>query len=226
MRAMILAAGRGERLRPLTDNTPKPLIEVGGKPLIEHHLERLAKAGFREIVINTGHLGEQLPAALGDGSRWGLAIRYSAEPPRALETGGGIFQALPMLGPAPFAVISGDTWMDFPVDRLRHVKCDYAHLVMVPNPPHHPQGDLALTGGRLRSEGAPRFTFSGAAVYHPRFFDGCESGRWRITGLLRKAADDHLVTGEVHLGAWFDAGTPERLQELREFLDGDGSTTR
>ena len=219
MRAMILAAGRGERLRPLTDETPKPLIEVGGKPLIEHQLERLARAGFREVVINTGHLGAQLPAALGDGQRWGVSIRYSEEPPQALETGGGIFQALPLLGPAPFAVISGDTWTDFPVDRLRHVKCDYAHLVMVPNPKHHPEGDLALSGGRLRTEGEPRFTFSGTAVYHPRFFEGCEAGRWRITNLLRRTADKHLVTGEVHGGAWFDAGTPERLQELRDYLD-------
>lgn len=218
MRAMILAAGRGERLRPLTDTTPKPLIEVGGKPLIEHHLERLALAGFRDMVINTGHLGEQIPAALGDGTRWGVSIRYSEEPPEALETGGGIFQALPLLGPAPFAVISGDTWSDFPVAQLRNVKCDYAHLVMVPNPPHHPEGDLALNGGRLRSHGAPRYTFSGIAVYHPRFFADANAGRWRITGLLRETADQQLVTGELHNGAWFDAGTPERLQALRDFL--------
>jgi len=218
MRAMILAAGRGARLRPLTDTVPKPLIEVGGKPLIEHHLDHLARTGFREVVINTGHLGEQLPAALGDGQRWGLGIQYSKEPPEPLETGGGIFQALPLLGPGPFAVISGDTWSDFPLGRLRHVKCDRAHLVMVPNPPHHPEGDLALVGGRLRTEGSPRLTFSGIAVYHPRFFEGCEAGRWRITNLLRQTADTHLVTGEVHRGAWFDAGTPERLAALRRAL--------
>lgn len=218
MRAMILAAGRGERLRPLTDTTPKPLIEAGGKPLIEHHLENLARAGFRDVVINTGHLGEQLPAALGEGARWGLSIRYSEEPPEALETGGGIFHALDLLGPGAFAVVSGDTWSDYPLGQLRHVKCDYAHLVMVPNPPHHPDGDLALAGGRLRTVGTPRYTFSGLAVYHPRFFEGCNPGRWRITGLLRKTADEKLVTGEVHRGRWFDSGTPERLQALRDFL--------
>lgn len=219
MRAMILAAGRGERLRPLTDQVPKPLVEAGGKPLIVHHLENLARAGFREVVVNTGHLGAQLPAALGSGDRWNLSLRYSEEPPEALETGGGIFQALPMLGPSPFAVISGDIWSDFHLARLRHVKCDHAHLVMVPNPAHHPEGDLALRGGRLRSTGEPRFTFSGIAVYHPRFFEGCEPGRWRITGLLRKTADEHLVTGEVHRGAWFDSGTPERLETLRNALE-------
>lgn len=219
MRAMILAAGRGERLRPLTDTTPKPLIEAGGKPLIEHHLENLARAGFREVVINTGHLGDQLPEALGDGERWGLTLRYSHERPEPLETGGGIFQALPLLGEAPFAVVSGDIWCDYPLDRLRHVKCDRAHLVMVPNPPHHPEGDLGLSGGRLRTTGEPRVTFSGIAVYHPRFFDGCEAGKWRITGLLRRTADEHLVTGELHEGAWFDSGTPERLAALRAAID-------
>lgn len=220
MRAMILAAGRGERLRPLTDRTPKPLIEAGGKAIIEHQLDKLARAGFRDVVINTGHLGEQLPARLGAGERWGLTIHYSEEPPEALETGGGMFQALPLLGPAPFAVLSGDTWSDFPLDRLRHVKCDTAHLVMVPNPPHHPAGDLALAGGRLRTEGAPRYTFSGMAVYHPRFFEGCEPGRWRITGLLRRRVDERVVTGEVYRGAWFDTGTRERLDALRAHLDG------
>lgn len=218
MRAMILAAGRGARLRPLTDHTPKPLLEAGGKPLIEHHLDNLANAGFREVVINTGHLGEQLPAALGDGERWGLRIRYSHERPEPLETGGGIYQALPLLGASPFAVISGDIWCDYPLDRLRHVKCDRAHLVMVPNPPHHPEGDLALQGGRLRSEGSPRFTFSGIAAYHPRFFAGSSPGKWRITALLKDTADQHLVTGEVHRGAWFDPGTPERLEALRVAL--------
>lgn len=218
MRAMILAAGRGERLRPLTDRTPKPLLEAGGKPLIEHHLEKLADAGFREIVINTGHLGTQLPAALGNGRRWGLNIHYSAEPPEALETGGGIFHALPLLGTAPFAVISGDIWCDFPLHTLRNVKCDFAHLVMVPNPLHHPEGDFALGHGRLRTRGEARCTFSGIAVYHPRLFEGCSAGRWRITGLLQQAADTRLLTGQLHTGAWFDSGTPERLAALRAYL--------
>lgn len=220
MRAMILAAGRGERLRPLTDTTPKPLLEAGGKPLIEYHLENLAQAGFREVAINTGHLGSMIPAALGDGSRWGLRISYSTEPPEALETGGGIFQALPLLGAAPFAVISGDIWCDFPLASLRTVKCDYAHLVMIPNPPHHPRGDFALNHARLRTEGEPRVTFSGIGVYHPRMFAGCEAGRWRITGLLRKTADLHLMTGELHTGAWHDTGTSERLEALRRTLRG------
>ena len=220
MRAMILAAGRGARLRPLTDTTPKPLIEVGGRPMIEYHLEGLSRAGFREVVINTGHLGEQLPAALGDGSRWDLNIHYSEEPPEALETGGGIYQALDLLGPAPFAVISGDTWCDFDLGSLRAVKCDFAHLVMVPNPEHHPDGDFAFRAGRLRTEGQNRLTFSGIAVYHPRLFEGCEAGRWRITGLLQRTADERLVTAEVHSGHWFDSGTPDRLERLRNHLGG------
>ncbi len=222
MRAMILAAGRGERLQPLTDTLPKPLIDVGGKPLIVYHLEGLAAAGFREVVINTGHLGDMLPAALGDGGRWGLSIRYSGEPPEGLETGGGIFNALPLLGEAPFAVISGDIWCDFPLARLRQVKCDRAHLVMVRNPPHHPEGDFVLRGGRLRTAGDPRVTFSGIAVYHPRLFEDSEPGRWRISGVLRHAADTFLATGELHDGRWFDSGTPERLAKLREALtEGD-----
>jgi MurNAc alpha-1-phosphate uridylyltransferase len=219
MRAMILAAGRGERLRPLTDHTPKPLLKVAGKPMIEYHLENLAKAGFASVVINTGHLGDQLPAALGDGRRWGLAIRYSEEPPEALETGGGIFNALPLLGSEPFAVLSGDTWCDFQLDALRNVKCDYAHLVMVPNPPHHTDGDFSLQHGRLRTTGPHRCTFSGIAVYHPRMFAGCQPGRWRITQLLRNTADTQLVTGQLHQGHWFDSGTPERLAALRTQLE-------
>lgn len=219
MRAMILAAGRGERLRPLTDKLPKPLVEVGGRALIDYHLENLARAGFREIVINTGHLAVQLQNVLGDGDRWGLHIHYSEEPPEALETGGGVFQALPLLGDSPFAVISGDTWCDYPLAALRAVKCDYAHLVMVPNPPHHPDGDFSLNHGRLRTGGEPRYTFSGVCVYHPRMFAGCEPGRWRITELLRRTADERLMTGELHRGRWFDSGTPERLAALREAIE-------
>lgn len=218
MRAMILAAGRGERLRPLTDTTPKPLIEAGGKPLIEYHLERLAGAGFREVIINTGHLAQQLPAQLGDGSHWGLNLHWSNEPPEALETGGGIFKALGLLGEAPFAVVSGDIWCDYDLGALRAVKCDAAHLIMVPNPPHHPQGDFGLRHGRLNNDGEPRYTFSGIAVYHPRLFAACQAGRWRITGLLQQAAQQQRATGELHRGAWFDSGTPERLEALRRHL--------
>lgn len=216
MRAMILAAGRGERLRPLTDRLPKPLVEVGGKPLIEYHIEALAAAGFREIVINQGHLGDLLPAALGDGRRWGIHILWSDEQPTALETGGGIFQALPQLGPGPFLVINGDLWTDFPVGRLRAVKCDWAHLVLVPNPTHNPSGDFALAGARVHETGAACLTFSGIAVYHPRLFDGCRPGKFSVVPLLRKAMRDHLVTGEVFRGNWNDIGTTERLAALRE----------
>jgi len=218
MRAMILAAGRGERLRPLTDTLPKPLVELGGKTLIEHHLEALAGAGFREVVINQGHLGDQLPAALGDGARWGVRVHWSDEQPEALETGGGIFKALPLLGKGPFLVVNGDVWTDYPLGRLRAVKCDWAHLVLVPNPTHNAVGDFALVGARVREGGEARFTFSGIGVYHPRLFEGCSPGKFSVVPLLRAAMRDHLVTGELYHGAWSDVGTAERLEELRRSL--------
>jgi MurNAc alpha-1-phosphate uridylyltransferase len=223
MRAMILAAGRGERLRPLTDSVPKPLVEVGGKPLVEHHLEALAAAGFREVVINQGHLGDLLPATLGDGGRWGLRIHWSDEQPAALETGGGIFKALPLLGKGPFLVVNGDTWTSYPFARLRAVKCDWAHLVLVPNPAHNPAGDFALQGARVREDGAPRHTFSGIGVYHPRLFADCRPGKFSIVPLLRAAMREHLVTGELFDGAWDDVGTVERLESLRESMGPPGS---
>ena len=218
MRAMILAAGRGERLRPLTDSVPKPLVELAGRPLIEYHLAALAQAGFREVVINQGHLGGQLAAALGDGGRWGINIHWSDEQPTALETGGGIFKALPLLGPGPFLVINGDVWTDYPFARLRAVKCDWAHLVMVPNPAHNPEGDFALLGARIREDGPARQTFSGIGVYHPRLFDGCSPGKFSVVPLLRTAMRDHLVTGELFTGTWDDIGTLERLETLRQSL--------
>lgn len=216
MRAMILAAGRGERLRPMTDKVPKPLIEVKGQSLITRHLAALANAGFREIVINLSHLGEQIEDAIGDGSRFGLNIEYSWEPEGALETGGGIFQALDKLGPAPFALINGDIVTDYPLKRLRAVKCDWAHLVLVPNPEHNPQGDFALEGARIRNTGDVMGTFSGIAVYHPRLFAACNAGRFSVVPMLRSASDEHLVTGEWHHGLWSDVGTPERLQALND----------
>ena len=218
MRAMILAAGRGERLRPLTDQVPKPLMPLGDKTVIEYHLESLAAAGFREVVINQGHLGDQLPAALGDGSRWGVHIHWSDEQPEALETGGGIFKALPMLGGGPFLVINGDVWTDYPLARLRAVKCDWAQLVMVPNPAHNPNGDFALLGARLSEEGAARLTFSGIGVYHPRLFESCSPGKFSVVPLLRTAMREHLVTGELFSGRWDDLGTAERLEALRRSL--------
>lgn len=222
MRAMILAAGRGERLRPLTDQVPKPLVEINGKPLIEYHLENLADAGFRNVVINQGHLGDQLPRALGNGSRWGITIHWSDEQPEALETGGGIFQALPHLGAAPFLVVNGDLWTSFPFTRLRAVKCDWAHLVLVPNPPHNPDGDFSLTGGRVRMRGENRLTFSGIGVYNPRLFDGCSAGKFSVVPLLQAAMEQHVVTGETHAGSWDDIGTLDRLEAVRQNCDQTG----
>jgi MurNAc alpha-1-phosphate uridylyltransferase len=216
MRAMILAAGRGERLRPLTDTTPKPLLEAGGRSLIEHHLAGLSAAGFREIVINLSHLGEQIRKRLGDGSVFGLNIHYSAEPPGALDTGGGIRQALPLLGEAPFAVINGDIYTDYPLARLRAIKCDHAHLVLVANPAHNPDGDFALQGGYVTPGASPRHTFSGISVYHPRFFQAASEGRFSVVPMLREAMAKQWVTGEIYGGAWHDIGTLERLESLRK----------
>jgi MurNAc alpha-1-phosphate uridylyltransferase len=218
MRAMILAAGRGERLRPLTDETPKPLVEVGGKPLIEYHLEALSRAGFREVVINQGHLGDLLPRALGDGERWGINIHWSDEQPEALETGGGLFKALPFLGAAPFLAINGDLWTGYPLAALRAVKCDWAHLVMVPNPGHNPAGDFSLEGGRIREQGGRMLTFSGISVYNPRLFQDCRPGKFSVVPLLRSAMANHLVTGECFTGSWNDIGTLERLDAARNSL--------
>lgn len=218
MRAMILAAGRGERLRPLTDRIPKPLVEVGGKPLISWHLEKLANAGFREVVINLSHLAEQIQSAIGDGSRFGLNVSWSLEPDGALETGGGITKALDMLGPGPFAVINGDIFSDFVYARLRATKCDLAHLVLVPNPAFNQDGDFALDGARIQNSGEKMGTFSGMAVYHPRFFQGCDAVPFSVVPLLRAAADTQIVTGEWHRGTWSDVGTLERLEAVRATL--------
>ena len=218
MRAMILAAGRGQRLAPLTDGIPKPLVPVAGKPLIEYHIESLAAAGFRELVINQGHLGEKLPEVLGDGSRWGVRIRWSPESPEPLETGGGIFNALPLLGESPFLSVNGDIWTDYPFGRLRAVKCDYAHLVMVPNPGHNPGGDYSLSAGRIREDGPDKLTFSGIAVYHPRLFEGCKPGKFSIVPIHLRTMQERLVTGEAYDGDWSDIGTPERLQAIETRL--------
>lgn len=217
MKAMILAAGRGERMRPLTDHTPKPLLLAGGKPLIVHHLERLAAAGFVAVVINHGHLGDRLEAALGDGARWGLRIRYSPERP-ALETGGGILRALSLLGPGPFLVINGDVWTDLDYGRPRLAEGRLAHLVLVDNPPHHPAGDFVLREGLVESGGEPRLTFSGIGVYDPALFAGQAPGPFPLAPLLRAAMARGLVSGERHPGVWLDIGTPERLRALDEAL--------
>jgi len=215
MRAMILAAGRGERLRPLTDTTPKPLLDAGGRSLIEHHLEGLSQAGFREVVINLAHLGDMIRDSLGDGSNWGLNLHYSQEPDGALDTGGGIQQALPMLGDSPFAIINGDIFSQYPLARLRAIKCDHAHLVLVPNPLHNPDGDFTLQAGYINPDGQPRLTFSGISVYHPRFFASAPGGRYSVVPMLRAAAAKRHVTGEIYRGTWHDIGTRERLDTLR-----------
>jgi len=218
---MLLAAGRGERLRPLTDRAPKPLLEAGGKALIVHLIEALAKAGHDDIVINLAWLGEAIRAALGDGSRFGARLRYSPEPDEALETGGGILKALPLLGDAPFAVVSADIYTDFPFARLPRKPQGLVHLVLVDNPPHNAAGDFAIENGRLRNEGEQRFTFSGIGVYRPALFQGRPPGRFPLAPLLREAASAERATAEHYDGAWWDVGSLERLEALRERLGGE-----
>ena len=222
-KAMILAAGRGERMRPLTDQTPKPLLRVGGQPLIVWHLRALAQAGVEDVVINHAHLGEQLLGALGDGRDFGLRIHWSAEPEGALETGGGILQALPLLGDAPFILVNGDVWCDADFTPLMHqaqaLRADgvLAHLWMVPNPPQHPQGDFRLQDGRVqdaKQSCADCLTYSGISVLDPQLFAGQQPGRFPLAPLLRTAMQTGRVSGSELVGAWVDVGTPERLQAL------------
>ncbi len=221
MKAMILAAGRGERMRPLTDHTPKPLLPAGGKPLIVHHIERLAAAGLRDIVINHAHLGEQIETALGNGAGLGVNIAYSPEGEgRALETGGGIYKALTLLGPDPFLVINADIWTDLDFANLTLAPGDLAHLVLVDNPPHHPKGDFVLSHGRVLTNGDSRLTFSGIGVYHPALFAGCTPGAFPLAPLLRSAMTRGLVGGSHHRGMWIDIGTPQRLADLDRMLSG------
>lgn len=217
MKAMILAAGRGERMRPLTDHTPKPLLVAGGKALIVHQIERLVGAGIRELVINHAHLGEQIERSLGDGSSVGARIRYSPEL-EALETGGGIVQALPLLGSEPFVVINGDVWSDVDPGSLHLASGDLAQLVLVDNPVHHPSGDFILQEGRVHCEGEHRLTFAGIGLYHPDLFAGCAPARFALAPLLRRAMDAGRVAGVHHRGHWFDIGTPERLAALDQWL--------
>ncbi|MEJ2060650.1 MAG: nucleotidyltransferase family protein [Gammaproteobacteria bacterium] len=218
MRAMILAAGRGERMRPLTDTTPKPLLKAGGRCLIEYHLERLAAAGLCEIVINTAHLGAQISDYLGDGGRYGVHISYSYEGETALETGGGIYRALPLLGNAPFLVVNGDIHTDYPLPPPRLAPDDLAHLVLVDNPPQHPQGDFALRDGRVLETGQALLTFSGIGIYRPELFAACRPGTFPLAPLLRGAMQAGRVSGEHFRGAWMDIGTPERLERLDALL--------
>lgn len=214
MKAMLLAAGLGTRMRPLTDHIPKPLLPVAGTPLIEHHLRRLAAAGFTDIVVNHAWLGALIEARLGGGERFGLRIRYSPEA-MPLETGGGIRQALPLLGDAPFAVINSDIWTDFPLASLRERRPQAAHLVLVDNPAHHPAGDFALDrSGRVRPDGEiARLTFAGVSVLQPVLFRNCRPGAFPLKPLLLAAMAAGEASGEHYRGRWLDVGTPERLRE-------------
>jgi len=226
---MILAAGRGERMRPLTDRTPKPLLPVAGKPLIIWHLERLAAAGIHEIVINHAHLGDQIEALLGEGDAWNVAIRYSAEPRGALETAGGIANALPLLGTEPFLVVNGDIYCDWDFSRARIADDALAHLVLVDNPAHHPGGDFTLHDGKVGAGGTAQagsaanigtaYTFSGIGIYRPEFFADIARGTpAKLAPLLNEAIAAAQVSGEYHAGQWVDVGTPERLMALDAHL--------
>lgn len=231
--ALIFAAGLGERMRPLTDHTPKPLLRAGGKPLIEWHLEKLAGAGVHYVVINTSHLAEQFPDTLGDGSRWGLRIRYAYEGGTPLETGGGMLNALPLLGAEPFITVNGDIWCDADFGQLPAEPAGLAHLLMVDNPAHHPHGDFALDGdGLLREHGEPKLTFSGIGVFRPGFLQhwqlvvghaggALSTPAFKLVPLLRAAMARAAVTGSYHGGLWTDVGTPERLQLIDAWLQAD-----
>jgi len=218
MKAMILAAGRGERMRPFTDLTPKPLLSVGGRRLIEYHLLALARIGVSEIVINHAHLGQQIEATLGDGRRYGVDILYSPEGEQGLETGGGIYKALPLLGAEPFIVINGDIWTDYPFAELPAEPDGLAHLVLVDTPPFKDDGDFVLDGKWVVGESGTRLTFSGIGVYRPALFDGCSPGRFPLAPILRRQIAAGRVSGEHYRGRWVDVGTPERLQDLQQLL--------
>ncbi|AMB83918.1 mannose-1-phosphate guanylyltransferase [Pseudomonas agarici] len=221
MKAMILAAGKGERMRPLTLHTPKPLVRAKGVPLIDYHLRALAAAGFEEVVINHAWLGQQIEDYLGDGSRYGLSIVYSPEG-EPLETGGGIFRALPLLGEQPFMVLNGDIWTDYDFSTLRRPLAGLAHLVMVDNPPHHPAGgDFVLNDGQVfdGEPGATKLTYSGISVLDPRLFIGCVAGMFKLAPLLRRAMAQGRVSGEHLQGHWVDVGTLERLAQVEQLLE-------
>ncbi len=233
MKALIFAAGKGERMRPLTTHTPKPLLRAGNRRLIDRHLERLAAFGVRDVVINTSWLAETFPAALGDGADWGLRIHYSNEGIEPLETGGGMRLALPLLGNEPFLALNGDIHCDFDLARLKLRDDDLACLVLVDNPPHHPQGDFVLSGDRLVTDtpAAARLTFSGIGLYRPALLDdwraciGDTAGadatppRFKLAPLLHAAIARGRVAGLRHRGAWTDVGTPQRLAELSAQLE-------
>ena len=216
MKAMILAAGRGVRMRPLTDRIPKALLKVGRRCLIEYHIAALVQAGITDIVINHAHLGNQIEAVLGDGSRYDARIVYSPEGETALETGGGIYRALPLLGAKPFIVVNADIWTDYPFRQLPEKPSGLAHLVLVDNPAFNQTGDFVLNGGHIVEEGQPRLTYSGIGVFTPALFKGCKPGVFPLAPLLRKAITAGQVSGEHYQGVWYDIGTPERLEMIEQ----------
>jgi len=223
MQALLLAAGRGQRMRPLTDSTPKPLLKAAGKSLIEYHVERLAAAGITDLVVNHARMGEQIEAALGDGSAYGVSIRYSAEGEQPLETGGGIRHALPMLTSDPFLVINADVYAELAFEDLVMPAASLTHLVLVDNPSHNPDGDFSLTHGQVGLAAAPSYTYSGIGLYRPALFEGTAAGAFPLGPLLRAAAECGRVSGQHYGGTWVDVGTPERLQALDTFLRQAGS---
>lgn len=214
MIAMILAAGRGERLRPVTDSVPKSLVEINGQTLLERHLRLLATGGVETVVINLGWLGEQITEHVGSGEDFGLNVVYSQEGDNVLETGGGIHRALPMLGADPFLVINADIYTDMPLPQVQLGDDDMVHLVCVPVPEDKSSGDFAIEDGRIRNDGNPMFTFSGVSIYRPEFFADCTPGRFSVVPMLRSAVDADKVSGSIYAGLWRDVGTPERLAEL------------
>jgi MurNAc alpha-1-phosphate uridylyltransferase len=218
MKAMILAAGRGERLRPLTDTRPKSLVDVGGKTLLERHLEHIQAAGIKTVVINLGWLGEQIADRIGNGKELGLDVIYSLEGDNILETGGGIFKALPRLGTAPFLVINADIFTDMPVPRITLRDDVLGHLVLVPTPTYRAHGDFDIEDGLIRRSEKPAYTFSGVAVYRPEFFARCTSGRFSLAPMFFHAADRGRLSGSLYEGPWADIGTPERLEAVRKSL--------
>lgn len=214
MNAMILAAGRGERLRPLTDDIPKALVEIRGRSLLERHLASIRNAGVETVVINLGWLGAEIVSRVGSGARYGLQVIYSQEGDNILETGGGIHKALPLLGSKPFLVVNADVYTDMPVPRIELADEVLAHLVMVPTPDYRAHGDFDLREGLIRNSDAAKLTFSGVAIYRPEFFNGCEAGRFPLAPMLREAADAGQVSGEIYEGLWADVGTQARLDAL------------
>lgn len=214
MNAMILAAGRGERLRPLTDDIPKALVEIRGRSLLERHLASIRNAGVETVVINLGWLGAEIVSRVGSGARYGLQVIYSQEGDNILETGGGIHKALPLLGSKPFLVVNADVYTDMPVPRIELADEVLAHLVMVPTPDYRAHGDFDLREGLIRNSDAAKLTFSGVAIYRPEFFNGCEAGRFPLAPMLREAADAGQVSGELYEGLWADVGTQARLDAL------------